>query len=67
MRITVVGKIITGFVLFGVLLLITNVTSYWGLSDIRKSARLVVDEKNAGAVTNVDCTDSVAGTGEDLH
>jgi methyl-accepting chemotaxis protein len=45
MRITVVGKIITGFVLFGVLLLITNVTSYWGLSDIRKSARLVVDEK----------------------
>ncbi|ALS98860.1 HAMP domain-containing methyl-accepting chemotaxis protein [Lacimicrobium alkaliphilum] len=45
MRITVVGKIITGFVLFGVLLLITNVTSYWGLSDIRQSARLVVDEK----------------------
>ncbi|WP_088329054.1 methyl-accepting chemotaxis protein [Lacimicrobium sp. SS2-24] len=45
MRITVVGKIITGFVLFGVLLLITNVTSYWGLSDIRQSARLVADEK----------------------
>ncbi|GGD68860.1 HAMP domain-containing methyl-accepting chemotaxis protein [Lacimicrobium alkaliphilum] len=45
MRITVVGKIVTGFVLFGILLLITNITSYWGLSDIRQSARLVVDEK----------------------
>ncbi|MDF2180017.1 methyl-accepting chemotaxis protein [Aliiglaciecola sp. CAU 1673] len=45
MRITVVGKIIFGFVLFGLLLLLTNVISYFGLADIRDSAKLVVEEK----------------------
>ncbi len=45
MRITVVGKIISGFVLFGLLLLITNVSSYLGLDNIRQSAQLVVEQK----------------------
>ncbi|WP_102795067.1 methyl-accepting chemotaxis protein [Bowmanella denitrificans] len=45
MRITVVGKIVAGFVLFGLLLLCTNVLSYWGLSSIRDSALLVAKEK----------------------
>lgn len=45
MRITVVGKIVTGFVLFGVLLLCTSILSYWGLSSIRDSAQLVAKEK----------------------
>ena len=45
MRITVVGKIITGFVLFGLLLLCTSILSYWGLSSIRDSAQLVAKEK----------------------
>ncbi len=42
MRITVVAKIIAGFVLFGVLLLITTAMTYSGLTDIRESADEVV-------------------------
>ncbi|WP_416308492.1 methyl-accepting chemotaxis protein [Neptunicella sp. SCSIO 80796] len=45
MRITVVGKIVSGFVVFGVLLLVTNISSYFGLSNIRQSAELVVEQK----------------------
>lgn len=45
MQLNVVGKIILGFVVFGCLLLFTNVISYFGLSDIRTSADSVVSEK----------------------
>ncbi|MFC6440362.1 methyl-accepting chemotaxis protein [Bowmanella sp. JS7-9] len=44
MRITVVAKIIAGFALFGILLLITNVLTYSGLSGIRDSANVVINE-----------------------
>jgi methyl-accepting chemotaxis protein len=45
MRISVVMKIIGGFALIGVLLLITNVFSYFGLASIRSSAESVIHEK----------------------
>ncbi|AWL12135.1 Methyl-accepting chemotaxis protein McpB [Saliniradius amylolyticus] len=45
MQLTVVQKMIAGFVLFGVLLLITNVLSYLGLSQIRASAESVIEQK----------------------
>ena len=45
MRLTVVQKITLGFALFGCLLLITSLLAYWGLTDIRHSARAVVEEK----------------------
>jgi len=45
MRITVRNKIIAGFALFAMLLVITNILSYLGLSDIRRSAESVAEEK----------------------
>ena len=45
LRLSVVAKIIIGFVLLGVLLLITNIISYLGLSNIRGSAESVIQEK----------------------
>lgn len=45
MRLTVVRKIIIGFALFWCLLLVVGALSYLGLSDIRKAAVAVVDEK----------------------
>ena len=45
LKLTVVAKIITGFVLLGLLLLIVNITSYIGLSNIRESAESVIQEK----------------------
>ncbi|TDF41546.1 methyl-accepting chemotaxis protein [Alteromonadaceae bacterium M269] len=45
MRISVVSKIIAGFSLIGVLLLITNISSYLGLASIRSSAESVINEK----------------------
>lgn len=45
LKLSVVAKIITGFVLLGVLLFITNVISYLGLSNIRGSAESVIQEK----------------------
>ena len=45
MRITVRKKIISGFVLFAFLLVVTNILSYLGLSDIRASAESVAEEK----------------------
>lgn len=45
LKLTVVAKIITGFVLLGLLLLIINITSYIGLSNIRESAESVIQEK----------------------
>ncbi|MCY7296351.1 HAMP domain-containing methyl-accepting chemotaxis protein [Alteromonas sp. a30] len=45
LKLSVVAKIIIGFVLLGVLLFITNVISYLGLSNIRGSAESVIQEK----------------------
>lgn len=45
MRITVRNKIIAGFALFAMLLVITNILSYLGLSDIRQSAESVAEQK----------------------
>lgn len=45
MRFTVVLKTIGGFIVLGLLLLVTNIISYWGLSDIRSSAESVINEK----------------------
>ncbi|XOV77703.1 MAG: methyl-accepting chemotaxis protein [Aestuariibacter sp.] len=45
MRFTVVLKTIGGFIVLGLLLLVTNIISYWGLSDIRASAESVINEK----------------------
>lgn len=45
LKLTVVAKIITGFVMLGLLLLIINITSYIGLSNIRDSAESVIQEK----------------------
>ncbi|MDN4503268.1 methyl-accepting chemotaxis protein [Alteromonadaceae bacterium BrNp21-10] len=45
MQITVVRKITAGFILFGLLLLVTNVLSYVGLANIQSSAKSVVEEK----------------------
>ena len=45
MRISVVSKIIGGFSLIGILLLITNIFSYQGLASIRSSAESVIQEK----------------------
>ncbi len=45
MQLTVVKKITLGFALFGCLLLLTSILSYFGLSDIRQSAVVVVEEK----------------------
>lgn len=44
-RFTVVAKTILGFVLLGLVLFITNVFSYIGLSDIRGSSESVISEK----------------------
>lgn len=45
MQLSVVGRMIAGFAMFGCLLLITNVISYFGLADIRQSAETVVNQK----------------------
>lgn len=45
MQLNVVQKLIFGFAALGCLLLITNVISYFGLSDIQRSAESVVEEK----------------------
>lgn len=45
MRFTVVLKTIGGFIVLGLMLLVTNIISYVGLSNIRESAELVINEK----------------------
>lgn len=45
MRLTVVRKIIIGFGGLSCLLLVTNIVSYFGLSDIQHSAESVVEQK----------------------
>ncbi|MDO6568054.1 methyl-accepting chemotaxis protein [Alteromonas sp. 1_MG-2023] len=45
MHLTVINKIKLGFGLLGCLLLITSILSYFGLSDIRRSAEDVVERK----------------------
>jgi methyl-accepting chemotaxis protein len=45
MQLTVVKKITFGFLLFGCLLLLTSILSYFGLSEIKQSALRVVDQK----------------------
>ena len=45
MQLTVINKIKIGFGLFGCLLLITSILSYFGLNDIRRSAEDVVERK----------------------
>ncbi len=45
MQLTVVNKITLGFALFGCLLLLTSILSYFGLNDIRHSAVDVVENK----------------------
>lgn len=45
MHLTVINKIKLGFGLFGCLLLITSILSYFGLNDIRQSAEDVVKSK----------------------
>ena len=45
MQLNVVGKIVVGFGIFGCLLLVTNIFSYFGLADIRQSAETVITEK----------------------
>ncbi|MBC3767022.1 methyl-accepting chemotaxis protein [Neptunicella marina] len=42
---TVVSKIVAGFVIFALLLLFTNLLSYFGLSNIRQSAAVVAEQK----------------------
>jgi len=45
MQLTVINKIKIGFGLFGCLLLLTSILSYFGLNDIRRSAEDVVERK----------------------
>jgi methyl-accepting chemotaxis protein len=45
MHLTIVKKIILGFVVFACLLLVTNVMSYFGLAEISHSAASVVQQK----------------------
>lgn len=45
MKFTVVAKTILGFFVLGMVLLFTNVTAYFGLSDIRQSSESVITEK----------------------
>jgi methyl-accepting chemotaxis protein len=45
MQLTIVKKIILGFAIFACLLLVTNVMSYFGLTEIRHSAESVVQQK----------------------
>lgn len=45
MQLTIINKITLGFGLFGCLLLLTSVLSYFGLSSIKDSARDVVEQK----------------------
>lgn len=45
MRLTVVVKTIIGFVVLGVMMLTTNVVSYWGLAAIKGAADSVIEEK----------------------
>ena len=45
MRVSIVSKIIGGFALIGILLVITNVWSYFGLASIQSSAESVINEK----------------------
>ncbi|MFT4939970.1 MAG: methyl-accepting chemotaxis protein [Paraglaciecola sp.] len=45
MHLTIVKKIILGFVVFACLLLVTNVMSYFGLAEISHSAESVVQQK----------------------
>lgn len=44
-RFTVVVKTILGFILLGCFLLVSNLVSYYGLSDIRESSESVINEK----------------------
>ncbi|AXT40112.1 methyl-accepting chemotaxis protein [Alteromonas sp. BL110] len=45
MRLTIINKITLGFGLFGCLLLLTSILSYFGLSSIKDSAQDVVEQK----------------------
>lgn len=45
MNLNVVSKIVLGFAIFGCLLLVTNVISYFGLDGIRNSAKTVISQK----------------------
>ncbi len=45
MRLTIINKITLGFGLFGCLLLLTSILSYFGLSGIKDSAQNVVEQK----------------------
>lgn len=45
MQLTVITKIILGFALFGCLLLLTSILSYFGLNDIRNASVDVVEQK----------------------
>ena len=45
MQLTVINKIKLGFGLFGCLVLITSILSYFGLNDIMRSAEDVVERK----------------------
>lgn len=45
MQLTIINKITLGFGLFGCLLLLTSILSYFGLSDIKDSALDVVEQK----------------------
>lgn len=45
MKLNVVARIIAGFAIFGCLIVVTNVISYFGLADIRDSANTVVNQK----------------------
>lgn len=45
MRLTIINKITLGFGLFGCLLLLTSILSYFGLSGIKDSAQDVVEQK----------------------
>lgn len=44
-KMTVVNKMVIGFTLMGILLIVTNIISYWGLANIRNSADSVIQEK----------------------
>jgi len=45
MQLTIINKITLGFGLFGCLLLLTSILSYFGLSGIKDSAQDVVEQK----------------------
>lgn len=49
MQLTIINKITLGFGLFGCLLLLTSILSYFGLSGIKDSALDVVEQKTASA------------------